>query len=302
LAHRGGQLAAQNLQKHSVSEKISAVKEHPHVAKVAQYSDKLLAVLGVAMLFHGVHFKNLFLCSQVMMLFCFSRVKSSILALQTDITAAYEKIGEDTKTADAKAEAKPEAKKGASEREADAAAAKKVLKVLDSKNVSSTAFELCVSAMACHMVMEGGLARVAVLTHFLVKSSRDKIASFLHFAGHDDVQAWIDTLLSLVLYISFGFLALIMRSWALALSIALCGAEIATANGLRIAEAMGRIPGGATAESFATSLQGRCLLCGLCMFGTLWQFWTLMAESDMALYFKVMYCPACIAEYFVAFL
>merc|ERR1712070_504210 len=145
-------------------------------------------------------------------------------------------------------------------------------------------------------VMEGGLARVVVVTYALVKACKEKIAGFLDFSEHKDMETWTDLLLNLVLYSFFGGMALVTRSLALALIVALCGAQLLTEHGLRLAESKGKIPDGQSAEAFAASVKGLAELGGLTVFGTLWQFWALMADSGMAWYFKIIYLPAYIGE------
>jgi len=308
LACRGGQIASDGYEKLAVQEKLSKMKEHPTVAKITSKADMLWTLLGLVLLFHGAQFKNLFLCTQVIMGFCYGRVQGAGLSLYNDLKTAWEKTNEDEDTkADAKAEAKPDkhaakrqAKKdGANskeQREEDAAATKKVLKVLDSDKVTGIVFELAVAFMACHMVMEGGLAKVAVIAHALVKAFKEKIESLLDFSGHEDLKAWTDILLTFVLYLVFGGMAIVAAPLAFAVNVAACGAALVTEHGLRVAEAMGKIPGGLSAEAFAASTKGLALLGGLTAFGTLWQFWALMANSGMAWYFKMVYLPAYMAE------
>lgn len=312
LACRGGQMATDGLEKLKVTEKFSTVKENAVVAKILGKSDMLWTALGLVLIFHGAQFKNLFFCTQVIMAFCYGRVQTSVVALYSDIMIAWNKTNEDAGdeskgAADAKAEAKPENKhaqkrkdsakagdsKGATEqREADAAATKKILKVLDTDKVTNVVFELLVSFMACHMVMQGGLARVAVVAHALVKAFKEKLHTVLDFSGHEDMQAWTDILVTFVLYSFFGGMAVVAAPLAFAMNVAACGAQLVTTNGLRIAESMGKIPDGMTAEAFATSVKGLALLGGLTAFGTLWQFWALVGNSGMAWYFKMTYFPA----------
>jgi len=314
LACRGGQLAADSLEKFKVSEKFTAVKDHAMVAKISSKSDMLWTALGMVLVFHGAQFKNIFLCTQVVMAFCYGRVNTSVMALYSDVKTAWVKTTEDDDkpaAADAKAEAKPDNKHAQkrkdaasksdgkdikAQREEDAAATKKVLKVVSTDKVTNVAFELLVSFMACHMVMQGGLARVAVVSHALVKASKEQLNAMLDFSGYEDLQAWTDILLTFVLYSFFAGMAVLVAPLALALNVAACGAQLVTENGLRIAESMGKIPDGMTAEAFASSLKGLVLLGGLTAFATLWQFWALMADSGMAWYFKMMYFPGCIAE------
>lgn len=310
--------ASDGVEKLAVQEKFSTLKGNPNVAKLTSKSDYLWALLGLVLLFHGAQFKNLFLCTQIITAFCFARMKGSILALYNDLTTAKEKMdadGSDESKADAKAEAKPEnkhaqkrASKGAAgdkadvslQREEDAAEAKKLLKALDTDKVSAAVFEVCVAAMSCHMVMQGGLMKVVVVTNALVNASKVKINGLLKFTGFEDMQAWTDLLLTFVLYSFFGGMALVASSLAFALNVASFAAQLLTTYGLKIAEAMGRIPGGKTADEFAASVQGLGLLGALTAFGTLWQFWAIVADSDMAFYFKIAYLPAVIGEWWIS--
>merc|ERR1712224_939453 len=61
----------------------------------------------------------------------------------------------------------------------------------------------------------------------------------------------------------------------------------------RVAQSVGKLP---DAESFVASKKGLIALAGLTAFGTLWQFWSLMAASGMAWYFQLAHLPAVIAE------
>jgi len=313
--------ASDGVQKFAVQEKLSAVKNNPTVEKITNKSNYLWALLGLVLIFHGAQFKNLFLCVQVLTAFCLSRVKGSVLALWNDLTTAKEKMNadapaEDESKADAKAEAKPESKhaqkRGAKQdgkldaadaqkqREEDAGEAKKLLKVIDTDKVSAAVFEVCVAAMAGHMVMEGGLVKAVVVTHALVKASQERINGLLKFSGFEDHQAWTDLLLSFVLSSFFGGMAMTMSSLAFAMNLASSGAQLLTTYGLRIAEGMGKIPGGKTADEFAASVPGLAALGGLTAFGTLWQFWAIMADSGMASYLTLLYLPAVIAEWWIS--
>lgn len=315
LARRGGQIVTDQFQKHSVSEKVTSLKEHPTVDKMLKKRDVAGTVFGLVLLFHGAQFRNLFLCTQVIYTFCYDRVKGSVLSLYSSGKVAFEKMNEDEgdeSKADAKAEAKPESNKHAAKRnskakaedskgvdqknEEDAAVAKKVLKVMDSDKVTGVFFELVVSAIACHMVMEGGLATHAIIAHALVKATKEKIVNFLDFSEHNDLEVWTNLLLSFVLYSFFGGMSLVAPSMAFALNVALVGAQLVSEHGLRVVEGMGKIPGGETAEAFSASVKGLALLGGLVAFGAVWQFWALMAESGMGWYFKVLYLPAYVAE------
>jgi len=313
LAQRGCHFVTNGLEKGAVSQKFTAVKEHPVVAKITAKSDMIWAFLGLALLFHGAQFKNLFLCTQVIVTFCYDRMKNRTVSVYDDVKVALEKMkGDETdeseSKADAKAEAKPDnkhakkrsdakddSKPAAQKQEEDAAATKKLLKVLDSEKVTNAVFEIFVAYMACHMIMRGGLAQFVFVAHALVKASKEKLVVFLEFPGHEDMQVWIDLCLSFVLYSFFGGMALVMPSLALALVLGLCGAQLVMQYGTRVAESMGRIPEG-TAETFAASAKGLAFFGGLAAFGTLWQFWALMADSGMAWYFKLAYLPAYTCE------
>jgi len=257
----------------------------------------------LVLIFHGAQFKNLFLCTQVIVAFCYDRVKGSVVSVYSDVKTAQDKMKEDApeaSNADAKAAPKPDNKKGkdassragAQQQQDDAAATKKLLKVVDSEKVTAAVFELFVAYIACHMVMEGGLAKVVVVTHMLVKAFKEKLAAFLEFSGHEDMESWTDLLVSFVLYSFFGGMAVVMPSLAFALTLASCGAKLATENGLRVAESMGKLPEGVTAES----PKGLVVLGALTAFGALWQVWALVAGSGMAWYFRMMYLPAYLAE------
>jgi len=309
LVQRGGQAATNGLEKFAVSEKFSKVKEHPTVAKITSKSDMLWTILGLVLIFHGAQFKNLFLCTQVVVAFCYDRVKGSIVSLHGDVTTAQRKMTEDISEeskADAKAEAKPDnkhaakrassakdaGKPSAQQNEEDAAATKKLLKVLDSDKITAAVFEVFVAYMACHMVMQGGLAKVVLVTNALVKAFKPKLVAFLEFSGHEDMESWTDLLVTFVLYSFFGGMAVVMPALAFALTLAACGAQLVAENGLRVAESMGKNPEGLTVES----TKGLMALSGLTVFGAIWQVWALMADNGMAWYFKMMYLPAYTAE------
>jgi hypothetical protein len=316
LACRGGQLAKDASQKFApMKDKITEKKDHPRVAQVLALSDVLWSVLGMVMIFHGAQFKNLFLCTQVVLHFCYDRVKGSISDVYTNAITAFDKVNDDDSDdkvdqADAKAEPKPDnkhAQKRAAkqegdkpaqqQREEDAAATKKLLKVLDSEKVRQVFVELLIAAMACHMVMEGGLVTKAVVAHALVKATKDKLLKFLDFSEHDGMEAWMDMIINFVLYSVFIAAALLVPSLALAMNVALCGAELVATNALSFAEKQGKLP-----ESMKDATKALALLAGLAVFGTVWQFWALLAESGMAWYFKIVYLPAYVAESIISLL
>jgi hypothetical protein len=308
LAQKGGQFASDQFQ--NLSPKLSALKEHALVKKITGATDIILTVLGLVLILHGAQFKNLFLCIQVTLAFSYGRIKTNVLALFSDIKEAKRKLTEDEPDkADAKAEAKPEANKHAqkrqskkddskadeaskAQRETDAAATKKVLKVLDTEKVSGLALELVMAFVACHMVMQGGLAKVVVVAYALVKATKEKIEGFLDFSEHDDLEVWTELFLRFILYVVFGGMAVFVSPLAFALNLAICGAQLVTQHSLQVAECMKKIPGGESAEDFCASTKGLAMLAGLTAFGTLWQFWALMADNGMAWYFQIVYiCP-----------
>lgn len=302
----------------SHGDKLSHLKEHPYVTKIVAATEILWTVLGFILLFHGAQFRNIFLCTQLLSAFCYSRVKGSVVALYSDVTKAIEKTFEDDadakKTDDADAKKEPENKhakkrqekkdggKVEANRAEDAAAAKKLLKVVDTDKVTTAVFEACVALMACHMTMEGGLARKAVITYMLVNATKDKIKGFLDFSENDDILVWLDLFLSFALYSIFGFIAIVLENLAFAIAIAIIGAQLVLVHGLRAAEGVGKLKEGETAEKVAASEKGLAIFGGLAAFGTLWQFWALMADSGMAWYFQLLYLPAVITESLVGLL
>lgn len=287
-----------------VEEKLTAGKSL--LQKLQDFSHYLWVLLGLVLMLHGAQFKNLFLCTQIVMAFCFTRVQGSVLAFYNDLTTAKEKLDADAAGETKEGEASNKhAEKRASKKEAtgldkDAAEAKKLLKVLDTDKVSAAVFEVCVAAMACHMVMQGGLVRVVVVTNALVKGFKDRINGVFTFSGFEDMQKWTDLLISFVLYSTFGGMSVLFSSLAFALNLGATGAQLALTYGLQIAEKMGKVPGGKTADEFAASLPGLAALVVLTAFGTLWQFWAIMSDSGMASYFTFIYFPAVIAEWWIS--
>jgi len=272
-------------------------------------------VLGFILLIHGSQFKNLFLCTQVIMEFCFGRVKSAYVSLYEDVMTAHSKIQGDEPTNDSTIKEEPENKHAKKRQDSkkdskdtspsndeESAAAKKMLKSVDADKVTSAVFELFAGYMACHMVMQGGLARTAVVTHVLVKTCKLKLKPFIDFSDHADMQVWLDLFLSLVLYAGFGFTAVFAPSWAFAINLGLIGSDMVLSHGLRIAENMGKIPGGETAEQFADSMTGFLVYVVLVGCGSLWQFWAVMAESGVAWYFQMVYLPAYVGESLISLL
>merc|ERR1711976_778997 len=122
--------------------------------------------------------------------------------------------------------------------------------------------------------MEGGLVTKAVVAHALVKATKEKLLKFLDFSEHDDMEAWMDMIINFVLYSVFVAAALLVPSLALAMNVALCGAELLATNALRYAENQGKLP-----EPLKDATKALALLAGLAAFGTVWQLWALLAES-----------------------
>lgn len=312
IARQGSQRFSEGVEKLQVKEKVTMIKEHSVVnkvlAKATEFANLLWALLGFTMIIHGAQFKNLFLCIQLIKAFYFDRVKTSITTLAGGVTTALEKMKADAPESniepDAKAEAKSDkyaAKRGAKkdaansekQTEEDVAAAKKALKAMDSEKLSNTAFEVCSAAMACHMVMHTHLGQAIVLAHDLAKVAKAKIDDLVAFEGLEDLSTWIDLIVRFVLYSVFFGLALVAAPFALAFDVSAFGAQLALQYGARVAQSVGKLP---DAESFLSSKKGLIALAGMTAFGTLWQFWSLMAASGIAWYFKLFYLPALIAE------
>merc|ERR1711976_1108136 len=111
--------------------------------------------------------------------------------------------------------------------------------------------------------------------------------------------AWMDLLVSFVLYVGVGFVSLTMGRLALALNLAIVAGELVSSNAFKLAEARGKLD---CAQVFAVSMKGMGMCGGLIAFGTLWQFWALMAGSGLAWYTQILYLPGVIAEFLVGLL
>jgi hypothetical protein len=311
MARQGSQRFSQGVEKLQVTEKVKLVKEHSVVSKImakaAEFANLLWALVGFALIIHGAQFKNLFLCMQLVKAFYFDRVKASVTTLAGSVATALEKMKADEPDSiepDAKAEAKSDkhaAKRAAkkdtanSEKQAeeDVAVAKKALKAMDSEKLSNTAFEVCSAAMACHMVMHTHLGQAIVVAYGLANMVKEQTEKFVDFEGLEDLSAWVDLILRFVLYSVFFGLALVAAPFALAFDVSAFGAQLALQYGARVAQSLGKLP---DAEKFVSSKKGLFALAGLTAFGALWQFWSLVAASGMAWYFKLAYLPAVIAE------
>ena len=267
-----------------MAEKFSAVRQHPMAVKVVDRvsvsAEFLWVVLGFVLIFHGAQFKNVFLCSQVVVFFCFDRMKESVSSITSDVMTAWNKMLADAPSnADAKAEPKPAQKRNSKKttdadacvdvnrkQAEDAAVMKKALKALDSDKVARSAFDLFASFMACHMVIHFGSMQVVVIAHALVIAAKKRIFAIFDFVGLDDLVAWTDLFVSFCLYVIYEVVALFSAPLALALSLAVCGAHLVMAHGVPLAQAMRRIE---SAEKFAGSMRGLLALGGGC-WGLVW--------------------------------
>jgi len=312
LGRQGSGMVSEGLEKLQVTDKLQKVKEHAVVTKVTavatKYTNVLWAALGLVMVLQGAQFKNLYLCFALIKSFYYDRVKSSISALISSVTTALDKMKADSPdepNADAKAEAKPDnkhaakrqsKKDGASDKasaEENVAAAKKALKAMDSQSLSNATFEVCSAAMAAHMVMHTRLGQAVVLAHGLVQAAMEKTEKSVEFTGHEDLSAWTTLFLKFVFYNIFIGCALIAAPLAMALDISIFGAQLLVQSGAKAVQGFGKLE---DAEAFLASKQGLIAMAGTVAFGTLWQFWSLMADSGMAWYFQLAYLPAVIAE------
>jgi len=322
LASRGTRLAGEQFEKYGVVSKVSAMKEHPVAVKVMTSIDTfyefIMLGMGLVLLFHGAQFKNLFLCYQIVTTFCLDRVKESVLGIHTHVMSVQEKLNADapaeTSSPDAKAEAKPDNKHAQkrnskkddakdvdlkAQQEQDMATTKKYLKAIDTDKVARAAFDLFTTFMACHMVMRSSAMQAIMITHALVKAAKKYTETFFEFTGHEDMLQWMDLLMSFVFYVGFGFLSVTMSSVAMALNFGVVAAHLVSNHALRVAEVKGKLE---SAEVFSASMKGLLLSGGLTAFGTMWQFWALMAGSGLAWYFQVLYLPVVTAEFFIGLL
>jgi len=275
-------------------DKVTFIKTHPLVEQVRSKSELVLALLGLALIFHGAQFKNLLLCSQVVAAFLYDRVAGSVQAICSDIQTAREKLQADQPqdTSDEKTKKKAADNKAEKQRE-DAEVAKKALGALSSERLSAAAVEVLASGLACLVVLHGGLAQKFAIANALVGLTVDKVEAFVEFKGHDDIKAWTSLFVRVALYAVFLPLALAAAPVALALDAAACGARLATEHGVRFLASIGKV---GDADAFLASQKGYVVFAGMAAAGALWQIWTLAAGGGMAWYFTVLYLPAVIAE------
>jgi len=287
LGCRGGRLATQTFAKHQVADKLSTLRGHAVVQKIAAGGDVILMILGLSLILHGVHFKKLLLCAQVVTALCWVRMKDGATGLYSQVTVALEKMkDEPVATGD-------EHPANADTGKQDVAFARKVLKAVDAEAFTTAALSVLASFMACLLVARGGLVQGLVVGHALVGFFTSKVHAFVEFPGYEDVRVWTDLLVRSALYVFCVGLALSAAPLALAMNASACGAGLLVEHGLRVAEALGKVEG---AGAFAASKHGLLMLFGLSAFGTLWQLWTWMAGSGMAWYVQVPYLPAILAE------
>jgi len=305
----GSEKVMQVMDKFEVSKKVSGLREHPVAQKVLtilnEKSTICLTLLGFILVLQGAQFKNILLCTQVIVVF-YTGVKNSIVAVYKDFTVASDKISADAPTDEHpstedknKHAAKRDAKKADATKAEEAeslkdasAAAKKALKSVSAEKIQTAAFELFVCAMACLMVIRGGLATSVAVSHALVKNLVS-LDSFLDWTGHEEMKEWTDLVLRAFLYTVFIILSIVMTPLAIAINASTVGARLLVDNGLQILEAKGKI---ADAKAFAASEKGLFVFLGLAAFGSLWQLWNWMAGGGLAWYFQMLYLPAVAIE------
>jgi len=307
LARKGYTVVSALLAQHAVGDKVAKLGEHPMVMKMYAQKELLLAVVGLALVLHGTQFTNLLLCTQVVVAFLYERVKESVTTIYSDLVAVNEQLKKDAPAEEPKdtsdeqnkhAKKRADAKKavdkvGGQSQKDDAEAAKKVLKALDSKRLSAAATEVLAAMMACLLVIHGGLARKVAVTHALVGLVAQRLEVLVEFPGYEDLQAWINTLLRLALWIVLLPVALVAAPLALALDASLTGAQLATEHGARFLVAMKKLE---DADKFLSSFKGLQVFGGLSALGLIWQLWTLSSGGSIAWYFQLIYLPAIIAE------
>jgi hypothetical protein len=304
----GSQKVIQAMEKYEVTKKVSGLKEHPVAQKVVnklmQQQAIVFTVIGFVLVIQGAQFKNLLLCTQILLYFFFERAKKSTLAVYNSMVVASEKIsadaGDEHPSATPEEKNKHAAKRDAAKKEAAAAAeaekmkdasasAKKILKSVNAEIVKTAALDLFFCWMGCLMVIRGGLARSLAVSHGLVRSLA-RLQSLFKFADEDDkeIKEWSELIVQAFLHIVFLFLSTVMGPFAIAMNASAVGACLILDNGLPLLEATGKIPK-------ATALANEIWL-GLIAFGSLWQTWNWMAGDGLAWYFQMLYIPAVAVE------
>jgi len=286
-ASQGVQAVSKLYEQHGIGGKLSKVSGHPALKNLSDQQDLVLAVLGGLVVFHGAHFKSLFLCAQLFVTFLFVRVKSSIMTIYEDINA----ISDDTKKDAGKALEKKDKK-------AQAEAATTVLKALDSKRIADASKEVLICFMACLLVLHGGLAQKVIVAHALVGSVSKRLETLVSFEGFDGLESWTALLVHLVLWSVFLPFSLVFPQLALILNTAAAGASLATRHGVFFLVKRDKIQ--QAAEDVLGSVKGLGAYAGLMAIGTFWQFWSLAAGSTLAWYLSLAYLPFIIAEAFLS--
>jgi len=273
---KGYRVLSQTLGKHNLGDLSSKICEHTLVKQALDRQEILFICLGVALTLHGSHFKNLFLCTQVVMIFLLERVRTKVMASWKDITVAQEKLqADEDKSKNAKKD----------DLAAEIASARKALKTLDSEKLTSAGVEVLLSVMACVLVMQGGLAQKVAITYFIVGLVADKIEGILVFPEHEDIQAWTHMMCRFLLWAFMLPVALLFGPMALCINASVCGARIVAERG-----------GLGLAKIAPDSQQGLLITCALAGFGTLWQLWSYTAGGGVAWYFQMLYLPAVLVE------
>lgn len=315
-ASQGVQAAAKLAEKHKLSEKLSKVgdlKEHPIMAMAIAQKELLLTLVGLVVVFHGAQFKNIILCTQLVISFLFSRLKKSVSTIYDDLTKVAEKAEADApepkveeKEEDegkSKHAKKREAKKNADKDKASALAdpsvhieaAKKMLKSLNSERLTDSTKEVLLCLMACLLVIHGGLAQHVAVAHALVGVVAPLAQKFLEFEGFEDqeMQPWTMLMLHFALWLVMLPLSMLFSTAGLILNFALVGSQLVTTHGSKFAAATKKIP---DAEAFLSSAPGIIAFLGLTAFGFIWQVWTVSSGGGLYWMLWLAYLPAVIVE------
>merc|ERR1712226_1084736 len=188
---------------------------------------------------------------------------------------------------------------GAEARKADLEAAKKMLKVLDSERMSAATAEVMAAAMACVLVMHGGLAQAVVVAYALVRSTSERLNGLLAFPGFEDLDNWARALVVLALWVVVLPVALLMEPLAVALNAASFGSALAMEHGARFLQSAGRLE---DAGKLLASPTGHVAFGALTAVGALWQLWSWAAGSPVWWGLQLVYLPALVAEGFLGLL
>jgi len=274
---KGARVISQTLCKLKVGDFASKIQEHPLAKKVVDHREIALEALSVALIFHGAHFRNQFLCFQVVTLFFLERVATKVKASWSDITVAQEKLEADSS----------EDKNKKSDAAADIAVARKALKTLDSQKLTAASVEVLIAIMSCLLVMHGGLAQKVAVTYFTVTLLAEKLDTVLVFPDHEDIQAWTHVLSRFLLWLLLLPTAVLFGPLVLCINASVRGA-------LLLAE---KKEGGMQRAGIAPDSQkGHLVTCALAGVGTLYQLWSCLAGGGLAWYLQLVYFPAVLVE------